>query len=209
LAAVAVIGIGQLYQRGIRLPTAGPWGDLAEVINQLCIFLPIILLPRLRGQPYHTAWLPATGIAPRMAWGVLLAILSVIVFTLVRAGSSPFWVVLPNMLHLESVPMVVQVFCEDMVIAIVAVRLAAALPRGEMVVALLVGALFTAGHIPAMAAQGVQLQEMALLLLDAALGFGIILVLQRGRDIWWFFWVHTAMDLTQFSRISGVGMGGA
>jgi hypothetical protein len=29
--------------------------------------------------------------------------------------------------------------------------------------------------------------------------------LRRSQDVMWFWWIHFAMDMTQFARISGTG----
>ena len=56
-----------------------------------------------------------------------------------------------------------------------------------------------------MVAQGASLSELAGLLRDAGLGVAVMLVLQRSRDVVWFWCLHACLDLTQFARISGVG----
>ena len=43
------------------------------------------------------------------------------------------------------------------------------------------------------------------LLRDAGLGMAVLLVLQRSRDVVWFWVVHFCLDMTQFARITGVG----
>lgn len=41
VAVIGVLGMGQLYQHGVRLPSRGGLGVLTESINQACIFAPM------------------------------------------------------------------------------------------------------------------------------------------------------------------------
>lgn len=207
IAAIGVIAVGQLYQHGVRLPRTGALGFLGESINQIVIFLPIILLPLLRRQPYTTAWLPLTRWPERVGWGLALALLALLVFSQTRAPVAAPWRILAALPRLDHIPHAVQVFLEDVAIAILAVRLSAALPRGEWTVPALVGVLFAAGHIPALlSTQGATLTQLGLLVPDAILGFMVVAVLLRARDVWWFACVHWTLDMMQFERVSGVGM---
>jgi hypothetical protein len=95
-----------------------------------------------------------------------------------------------------------QVFLEDLTIAILFVRLAGAV--GTRWATVVVASLFAAGHVPVMVSQGATWLELAGLLRDAGLGAAVILVLQRSRDVVWFWCIHFALDMTQFSRVSGV-----
>jgi hypothetical protein len=97
----------------------------------------------------------------------------------------------------------VQVFLEDLTIAILFVRLAGAI--GKLWATVVVACLFAAGHIPVMVSQGVTSTELLGLFRDAGLGVLAILVLQRSRDVVWFWFIHFCLDMTQFERISGVG----
>ena len=67
LAAVGVIGVGQVYQRGIRWPTRSGIGMLNESINQTAVFLPIILFLILRRHGTSTTWLPLRHVEMRVA----------------------------------------------------------------------------------------------------------------------------------------------
>jgi hypothetical protein len=94
----------------------------------------------------------------------------------------------------------VQVLLEDLVIAVLYVRIAAAMGQARAVV--LVAVLFAAGHIPTMLAQGASVTELASLFLDTGLGVAVIMTLQRSRDILWFWVVHFSMDMLQFAAIT-------
>ncbi len=205
-AMVGVVGIllmGQLWSRGIRLPERGALGPLVGSINQVLIFAPILLVLAIRRQPWTTAWLPRQRIATRLLVGVVLASLAVTAYSLLRDGAGAPWVVLGRILRYEHVDEMVQVFLEDLAIAIVFVRLAGAI--GNRWATVVVACLFAAGHIPAMLSQGATWLELAGLLRDAGLGVAVMLVLQRSRDVVWFWCIHFSLDMTQFARISGVG----
>jgi hypothetical protein len=83
-------------------------------------------------------------------------------------------------------------------IAILFVRFAAALGARRTI--LLVAILFALAHVPALVQSGASASSLGHLVLDAALAVGILTVLQRSADVWWFWVVHFAMDMTQFVR---------
>ena len=109
---------------------------------------------------------------------------------------------IPRVYAYENLGFATQVFLEDLIIAMLVVRIGAAI--GAPATVTLVACLFAAGHIPTMWANGVSFAEFGSLIFDAALGTMIIGVALRSRDIWWLWCVHYAMDMSQFERISGV-----
>lgn len=200
---VGTLAMGQLWSRGIRLPEEGALGPLFGALNQVLIFAPILLVLVIRRQPWASAWLPGGRIATRLLVGFVLASLAVVVYARLRDGANTPWTLLSRIWQYEHVDEMVQVFLEDLTIAILFVRLAAAIGTRWAVV--LVACLFAAGHIPAMMSQGATWLEMSGLLRDAGLGVVVILILQRSRDVVWFWFIHACLDLTQFSSVSGVG----
>lgn len=202
LGAVAVLAVGQLWIRGIRLPEEGAAGPLLAALNQLFIFAPILLVPVLRRQPWTTAWLPLPRLPQRLLVGVGLASLAVTAYALLRAGADPPWAVAARIGRYDHLDEMVQVLLEDLTIAILFVRLAAAIGRRWATVG--VAVLFAAGHVPALLSAGAAPAELARLVLDAGLGVAVILVLQRSRDVVWFWCVHFCLDMTQYARVSGV-----
>ncbi len=203
LGAVGIIAVGQLWSRGIRLPEQGALRPFTASINQILIFAPILLVLILRRHPLISAWLPRPGILKRLLVGLVLGSLAVVAYSLLREGADAPWVVIGRIWRFENVDKMVQVLLEDITIAILFVRLASAIgPRRATVV---VACLFAIGHIPVMVSQGATWLELAGLLRDVGLGLAVILVLQRSRDILWFWCVHYCLDMTQFARISGVG----
>jgi hypothetical protein len=200
LGVVGVLAVGQLWSRGIRLPETGALGPLLGAVNQLFIFAPIVLVPIVRRQPWSTAWLGRRKLAARVVAGVVLSTLAVVAYTLLRSGVDPPWELVGRIWAYDNLDVVVQVFLEDVTIAILFVRLAAAIGRGRAIV--LVACLFAAGHIPAMISKGASLHEISLLLRDAGLGTAVIYVVQRSRDIVWFWCVHFCMDMTQFDHVT-------
>ena len=87
LAAVATLGIGQLYVHGWRLPTAGPGGWLAESLKQIAIFSPFLLLLVLRKHALRTAWLPMERVGLRVLAGLGLALLAILALGLFAFGA--------------------------------------------------------------------------------------------------------------------------
>jgi hypothetical protein len=67
---------------------------------------------------------------------------------------------------------------------------------------IIVAVLFAAAHIPAMLSGGAGLMEITGLALDAGLAIVVLFFLQRSADVWWFWWIHFAMDMMQFYSTS-------
>jgi hypothetical protein len=201
LGAIGVLAVGQLWMRGIRLPEQGAWGPVLAAINQVLIFAPVLLVVVIRRQSWSTAWLPRGRLALRLLAGFVLASLAVGTYSLLRAEADAPWVLLSRIWRYEHFDEMVQVLLEDLTIAILFVRLAAAL--GSRWATVLVACLFAAGHVPVMVSQGATWLELGGLLRDAGLGAAVILVLQRSRDVAWFWFIHFCLDMTQFARVSG------
>ena len=200
LASLGIIAIGQLYQAGIRLPVSGAMGQILESVNQLAIFSPVFLLLYFRKQPLTTAWLPAKSVWLRIAVGLVLALLAIFLFTLFRSDSNGWLTVLEQVYHYQNLSFLVQVFLEDVAIAVLFIRVRSAIGlRGAII---LVAALFALGHIPAMISAGVSFSEFSSLILDTLLGVGVIFVIQKSADILWFWMIHFAMDMMQFYAVS-------
>lgn len=203
VGALGILAVGQLWIRGIRLPEEGPLGSVLASLNQLLIFAPILVVIVARRQPWSTAWLPRGKVPMRLLIGLLLAGLAVGTYSILRADAAAPWTLLGRIWRYENVDKMVQVFLEDTTIAILFVRLASTI--GMRWATVVVACLFAVGHIPAMISQGATWFELVALLRDVGLGVAVILVLQRSRDIVWFWCIHFSLDMTQFSRISGAG----
>ncbi|GAB5535087.1 MAG: hypothetical protein Rubg2KO_13360 [Rubricoccaceae bacterium] len=195
LACVGVLAMGQLWSAGLRLPTDGPAGPALDALNQGAIFSPLAVLLIARRQTLATAWVPTTHVWTRLTVGLALALVALLGYLAVRERAGDWAAAVVAIYHPRNGGLFVQVFLEDILIAILAVRFRAAL--GPWRTAGLVAVLFAAGHIPAFLASGVDPMSLSTLILDAALGVGILLVLLRGRDILWFWMVHAALDVVQ------------
>ncbi len=195
--------MGQLWSSGVRLPEKGALGPLLASINQLLIFTPILMVLVIRKQPWTSAWFPIARIPTRLLVGLVLSSLAVGAYSLLRVGSDTPWILLSRIWRYDNIDKMVQVLLEDLTIAILFVRLAGAIANRWATV--IVACLFAAGHIPAMTSQGVILPEFAGLIRDVGLGVVVILVVQRSRDIVWFWCIHFCLDMTQFAKISGIG----
>lgn len=201
VGAIGILAVGLLWSRGIRLPERGALGPLFGSINQLLIFAPILLVVVIRRQSWTSAWLPRPRLGARFLIGVLLATIAVTAYSLLREGTAAPWLLVGRIWRYEHIDKLVQVLLEDITIAILFVRLAGAVGRRWATV--VVAFLFAAGHIPVMISQGATWMELAGLLRDAGLGMAVILVLQRSRDVVWFWPIHFCLDMTQFPTIHG------
>lgn len=195
LAVVAIIGIGQLYVRHLLIPNDG--NVLADAVNQFIIFSPTFILLLIRKQSFETLWLPFSKIALRLFIGLLLALSSITIYWLTKNDSTGLGNLLSGIYHYKNFSHLVQVFMEDITIALIFVRLSAWIGRKWSIV--IIAILFSAAHIPSLLANGATLMELSNLLLDAGLGMLVLFAVSKSRDIWWFFMVHFAMDMTQFS----------
>jgi hypothetical protein len=202
VGAAGILVMGQLWTRGIRLPEQGAAGPILGAINQVLIFAPIVLAVLVRRQPWATAWLPPGRVGVRLLVGLGLAAIAVTAYSLLRVGADAGWVLLSRVWRCEHLDVMTQVFLEDLTVAILYVRLAGAV--GSRWATVVVACLFAAGHVPAMVSQGITWSEWSGLLRDAGLGMAVILLLQRSRDIVWFWCIHFSLDMTQFARVSGV-----
>jgi len=202
IGAAGVLAAGRLWSRGVRLPEGGSLGPLAAALNQVLIFAPILLVPLLRRHSWVTAWLPRHRFAARLAVGLLLSGVALSAYSLFRDGADHPWVLLGRIWRYDQIDEMIQVFLEDVTIAILFVRLASAV--GKHWATGVVACLFAAGHIPAMVSGGASWSETAWLVRDAGLGAAVILVIQRSRDVVWFWGIHFSLDMTQFAWISGI-----
>jgi hypothetical protein len=198
VAALAVIACGQAYGAGFRLPSHGPLRPLSESINQLAIFSPIGLLILLRRCTAADTYLRRDRIGPRLGMGVLLAGLAVAAYSALRSGLGTFAREAAQIATLDNVPIAVQVFCEDVCIALLITRLDLVV-RKKYATPALAGLVFAAAHVPAMIARGATGAEFTRLVMDGLLAAAVIAIVRRSADIWWIWPVHTALDATQFS----------
>ena len=196
VAAGAVLVIGMLYSRGWLLPATSRHRPALDAVNQLLIYAPFLLLLGVRHQGTDTAWLPLRNILPRVAIGLALALLSLAVWAAARPGIGHWPPLVAHVYQPAHLSFLVQVLLEDIAIAILCVRFQQALGlRGAL---LLVAVLFAAAHIPGLLARGAGAGDLLTLLADVGLGVLALSVLQRLRDVWWFWMVHFALDMTQF-----------
>ena len=148
IALVGAIGVSRWGSLEPRHPSARGRGLRSAVgrRRQLLIFAPILLVPVLRRQAWTTAWLPRARLATRLGVGVVLASLAVAAYALLREGADAPQVVIGRIGRYRNLDPAVQVLCEDLAIAIVFIRLAAAL--GGRWATVVVACLFAAGHGP-------------------------------------------------------------
>ncbi len=199
-AVLGVLLLGALYSHGIRLRGSQPWRPLTESINQMAIFAPMLVLLPLRKQPWSTAWLARRKLLLRVGAGAVLTILAVATYSFCRKDSLPATSMLARIARYENLGIFVQVFIEDFSIAVLFVRMTAAL--GEKWSLVCVASLFAAAHVPAMMTGGALAAEFVRLAFDACLGVAVLAVVRSSRDIVWFALVHFCLDMTQFPAVT-------
>lgn len=190
IAAACVVLIGLVYSRGWLLARGARQHPVFDAIDQVIIYAPMPLLVLLRRHGAGTAWLPRDRIPARIGIGLAIAQVALLTCALVRGSG------VPNVYSPGNLSYLVQVLLEDVSIAVLFARLSSAIsPRGALV---LVAVLFAGAHVPGMIAAGVTAAGLLPLAGDALLGVLVLSVLQRSRDVWWFWMVHFALDMTQF-----------
>jgi hypothetical protein len=193
IGIAGVIGVGQLFVAKMLLPEEN---ELFESLNQVLIFAPgVIVLVFLR--PFWPKnFLPLDRAASGLGLGLVLALLAFTAFIAASRGMGAWAGAAGQMANADHISIVVQVALEDLLIAALAARLTAA--TNVWVAIGVTAALFAAGHIPAMLAEGATLTELWALVLDTGLGVLVVGAIIASRNVWWFIPVHSVMDLTQF-----------
>ncbi|MGH7561747.1 MAG: hypothetical protein ACRENB_12095 [Gemmatimonadales bacterium] len=196
VAVIATLGLGQLWAQGIRLPARGAAAPVVESVNQLIIFAPVLAVPLLRRHGWSSAWIRFDSLLARLAIGMGVALFTLFLYSTLERGGLPWPEAIKRVYTPARAHLAVQVLLEDVAIAILFVRLAAALgPRGAT---LGVAALFAASHIPTMIARGDPASELVGLLRDFGLGVLVLGTVWRSADIAWFWPAHYSLDMTQF-----------
>jgi hypothetical protein len=194
IAVTTILGIGQLYMRSMLIPNNG--NNYIDALNQFFIFSPSILLILVRKQSTNTIWLPKSKILLRISIGLVIALSSLFIYWLIRKNASGYISILSNTYHPKNISHLLQVFMEDITIALVFVRLSAWIGRKWTIG--MVALLFAAGHIPSLIASGASTVEMSSLFIDTFIAIVILSAVSKSRDVWWFFMVHFALDMSQY-----------
>ena len=200
-AAVATVGIGQLYSAGMLLPKSFIINrTITGALNQVIIFMPFMVLLMVRRQPLTTVWLPSRHVLLRLGIGLGLALVAVCAFVLIRQPSQSLDEILGNVYHPKNIDNATQVFLEDAAIAMLFVRFRSAIGSKWFLIVLIgVAFLFSASHYPMKLGEGLSfLAATRDVIIDALLVSAAVYVLQQSRDILWFWCVHFAMDMMQF-----------
>lgn len=194
IAVIFILGIGQLYIQEMLIPNNG--NNYVDALNQIIIFSPALLLLVIRKQSLNTIWLPTSNIPLRLLWGLILAFIALFIYSLIREDSAGFTSMVANTYHPKNISHFVQVFLENVTIALLFVRLSEWI--GVKWSIAIVAVLFAAGHIPSMMSDGASMNELLSLIMDAGLGILVLSAVSKSRDIWWFIMVHFALDMSQF-----------
>ena len=201
VAAGATLAIGRLYTGGFLLPKSFILGPvLTEVVNQAMIFSPFIMLLIARHQPFATAWLSPRHVPERLGIGLALGLAAISVFVLIRQPPDTLGDILGNVYHVKNGGYATQILLEDIAIAVVFVRFRSAVgARWFLIVLITVAFLFSASHYPAKLGEGLSFMTATRdVIIDGVLASAIIYVLQRSKDVLWFWCHHFAMDMMQF-----------
>jgi len=195
ITVVIILAIGQLYSNDLLIPNNSS-NNFVDGLNQFLIFCPTLGLILLRKQSLETVWLPKNNIPLRLLIGLSLAFIALVVYWLSRKNALPFSDILSNIFHLKNFSHLVQVFMEDITIALIFARLAKWIGFKWSIG--LVAFLFAVGHIPSMINNGYSIEEMSSLIFDTGIGVVILTAVSKSKDVWWFFIIHFVLDMTQY-----------
>lgn len=196
LAVIVILFIGQLYTNGLLLPNSLHKNNFIDALNQLIIFSPTLILIFIRKDALDTIWLPKSNVMQRIGVGFSISLIAIFTYWLVRKDAASIGSILYNTFNVKNISHLVQVFMEDITIALIFVRLSNWI--GYKWSLALVATLFATAHIPSMISNGYTLNEMSSLFLDTAIGIIILFAVSKSKDVWWFFIVHFVMDMTQY-----------
>ena len=195
LAIAGVLLLGQAYRAGYLLPTSGESvGRLAWVVDNLLIYSPIALVLAIRRQSPRTVYLSADALATKVAFGLGLGVLSVLLFLLLRGEPGRVMEILASAFEGKRGANFVPVFLEGVALAFAFVRLRWAMGLWPALV--LPAVLFALAHVPGQIQEGRVLAEMAaFFVLNSVLVSLILYVAQRSQDVIWLGIVHYLMDI--------------
>lgn len=196
MTVAAIIGIGQLYTADLLIPAIPTWDGLTESLNQVLIFSPVFLFLYLCQPSPESLFLVRENWFRRLTMGLILAVVALFTFWLATPAQIDLVTLFAEPLRPGNIDFPVQVFFEDLLIAMFLARLSVLTSVRKTV--MLVALAFAAAHIPAFLASGDTPQELLSLIADAALGAMVFGMILKTRDFLWIFPVHWVMDTTQF-----------
>jgi hypothetical protein len=191
----ATLGLSRLHAHGFMLVVPGIAGAVAAAVEQLIIFAPVLLVPHwveAHAPGAETRWLPRGRIWLRVLIGLALAELALLAYAAPH-GLDAWWAATAETFDPWNWPYLVRVFCQDVAVAILFLRLRAVMGH-EWAVAL-IAAGFAVAQLPAMGA--IDGEALVRLVIDGGLGAVVLVIAARSADLWWFVWVHFAMDTMQ------------
>lgn len=195
VAAISVLGIGQVYRQGWLLPALpGAWGNLTAAIN-LCIpYVPLFLIVAIRRQPLDTVWISKRALPWKIGTGILAALVGVFVFYGARAELERLPEVVTGLMKSRSWVHAPAVFLEAVAVAFIFVRLRWV---SNSVIAIAVPCtLFALAHVPSGFASDRPLWEIgAFFVFNSALAALIFSVVMRSRDVIWIAIPHFVLDI--------------
>lgn len=199
-AGVVTLLIGRLYSAGMLIPpfTLGKI-RIGESINQLLIYSPFLVYATLLIRKKGEIWLPVDKWQNRILTGLVLSGVAVLTFT-VLSNKRDIGSVLTDVYNIKNFHFAIQIFLEDLLIAMLLAAFNRAVGnRGTLIGLVVVSCLFAYGHLPSKLEEGTGLiTAMTDLTFDALLGIGICYSILRSKDFLWFWPIHFAMDMMQF-----------
>jgi hypothetical protein len=187
----ATLALSRLHAHGFMLVVPGIAGAIAAAVEQLIIFAPVLLVPHWLDER-ETRWLPRDRIWLRVLVGLALAELALLAYAAPH-GLDAWWAASARTFDPWNWPYLVQVFCQDVAVAILYLRLRAVM--GQAWAITLIAAGFAVAQLPVMGA--IDAEALVRMVIDGGLGAAVLVICARSADLWWFVWVHFAMDTMQ------------
>lgn len=196
VAAIAILGIGQLYSRGWLLPSPEHkvGAGISWMFNNVIIFSPIWLMVLLRKQSLNTVLISGQDVLKKITFGLVASLVGILVFIGLRNEWTRFPEILSHAASFKSLINFPAVFFENVALAFLFVRFRWAV--GSKWAIIIPAILFAIAHIPGSVAEGDSWEHiLAFALLTSSLTVLILYTAYRSRDILWLGFVHYLVDV--------------
>lgn len=194
-AGAGIFLLGGAYRAGWLLPTgSSAAGRLGWMADNLIIYSPIAAVLLVRRQSPRTIFLSPVRLPEKIALGLVLGIVAVVVYSAPRGELSEVPRYLASALRTEKLVDFLPVFLEGVALAFAFVRLRWVV--GTAAAIAIPSLLFAAAHVPGqLAADRDAVHVAVFFVFNTALPAAILWTVQRSRDVIWIGLVHYLMDI--------------
>lgn len=196
LAAIGILGVGQLYSAGFLLPETNDalTNRAIWMLNNVVIFSPIFITLWIRKHDLSTILISGKKAHIKLLFGLLASLLGITLFLGLRNEWSRIPLVFAKAVEIKSISYFPAVFFENLALAFLFVRLKWVV--GIKWAITIPSLLFALAHVPGSTAEGDSLSHIVtFFFLTGGLTTIILYTTYRSRDILWLGVVHYMMDI--------------